>query len=195
MTEAGDQPYLAGVPRLETARLVLRAPHATDWPAFHAFMAEPRSAFLRDGEALADAKLWRSFCHILGTWVARGYGSFVLCEKGSEQPLGLVGPWHPIEAPEREIAWSIWVAEAEGKGYALEAARAALTHAYRDLGWKTAVSYIDADNVRSIALARRLGATLDAFAARPPGDDEAKPYDCLVFRHPAPEHPAPEARS
>ncbi len=42
------------------------------------------------------------------------------------------------------------------------------------------MSYIDPDNARSIALARRLGCTEDP-AAEPlyPGD--------MVFRHPAPE--------
>ena len=59
----------------------------------------------------------------------------------------------------------------EGHGFATEAARAARAHAYGTLGWPTAVSYVDADNHRSAALALRLGCTEDPArrAARPAG--------------------------
>ncbi len=70
----------------------------------------------------------------------------------------------------------------EGRGYAAEAARAARGYAYGTLGWKTAVSYVSAENHRSAALARRLGAREDL--------DAPSPGDGLVFRHPAPEAPA-----
>ena len=115
------------------------------------------------------------------SWVARGYGSFVITLKGSDTAVGLTGPWHPIEWPEREIGWTLWTDEAEGRGIAFEAASAARDHAFRDLGWDTAVSYIDVGNARSIALAERLGARLDPDAAFP-GDPP-----CLVYRHRRPE--------
>ena len=53
-------------------------------------------------------------------------------------------------------------------GAAAEAAAAVRDHARTHLGWKTAVSYIDLDNARSIALARRLGAAVreSDFVAR-----------------------------
>ena len=44
-------------------------------------------------------------------------------------------------------------------------------------GRSTVVSYIARDNARSIAVARRLGAAVDAAAATPGGND------CLVFRY------------
>jgi RimJ/RimL family protein N-acetyltransferase len=86
--------------------------------------------------------------------------------------------------PEKEIGWSVWAPEAEGKGLAFEAAQAARAWAYGTLGWTTAVSYIDPANARSIALARRLGATRDPEA---PLIDGYTPENTLVFRHPAPE--------
>ena len=132
-----------------------------------------------------EGKTWRAFCHLIGTWVARGYGSFIFTMKGNDQALGLTGPWHPIDWPEAELGWTVWSDAAEGKGLAFEAASAARAHAFDDLGWTTAVSYIDPANSRSIALAKRLGATLDANAATPPGNK-----DCLVFRHP---HPGAQA--
>jgi len=54
-------------------------------------------------------------------------------------------------------------------------------YAFDEIGLKTAVSYIDRDNKRSIKLAERLGAVLDP-KAKTPNDDP-----CLVYRHLRPE--------
>lgn len=171
---------LSGTPVLTTARLTLRAPVAADWPHFCAFALSERSVFVRVPD-IDEAKAWRAFGHVIGMWVLRGYGLFVFHETGHDTPLGMAGPWYPAAWPEREIGWSIWDEGAEGKGFAQEAARAALAHAFGPLGWTTAVSYVAPDNIRSAALARRLGAEEQAGAPHP-GD-----APCLVFRHSAPE--------
>lgn len=174
-------PHLADTPVLETARLTLRAPTMTDWERWVAFTADDRSRFVRGNEPMDLGKAWRAFAHVVGMWALRGYGSFVFCPKGSDDALGMTGPWHPMEWPERELGWTVWHADAEGKGYAFEAAGAARDFAFRDLGWQTAVSYIDPENVRSIALAERLGCTLDREAQTPWKDTQT-----IVYRHPAP---------
>ncbi|MEL6922286.1 MAG: GNAT family N-acetyltransferase, partial [Pseudomonadota bacterium] len=48
-----------------------------------------------------------------------------------------------------------------GNGFATEAAEAALRWAYETLGWETAISCIDPNNVGSQGVAKRLGATLE----------------------------------
>lgn len=58
------------------------------------------------------------------------------------------------------------------------------THAYHDHGWSTLVSYIDPENARSIALAKRLGCTLDAKARLPDLPDWE---GTLIYRHPKPK--------
>lgn len=171
---------LSGIPVITTERLVLRAPEAGDWPAFRDFLASDRGQYVRTG-AYDLSNTWRGFCHVIGHWVARGFGMFVWQAKGDATPLGMTGPWFPETWPEREIGWSVWNPAAEGKGMAFEAAEAARGFAYGQLGWTTAVSYVAEGNLRSAALARRLGAVVDRAAAsigEPP---------CLVFRHPAPE--------
>ena len=173
------KPELINTPVIETERLILRAPAIADWPAWRTFVGSDRARYI--GGPLDEAKAWRSFGHVVGMWVLRGYGSFVFTTRTSDAPLGMTGPWHPADWPERELGWTLWAPEAEGRGYAREAAEAARDHAFRDLGWDTAVSYIDPDNARSIALAERLGARRDMKAAYP-GD---KP--CYVYRHPKPE--------
>ena len=171
---------LADTPVLEAERLTLRAPRMADFDAWVDFSGSNRARYI--GGPLDLCKAWRAFAHIAGQWALRGYGSFIFCLKGSDAPLGMSGPWHPADWPEREIGWTVWDAAAEGKGFAFEAATAARAWAYDHLGWPTAVSYIDEDNARSIALAERLGATLDPDAALPAGHDGV-----LVYRHPSPE--------
>jgi RimJ/RimL family protein N-acetyltransferase len=171
---------LSPTPVLETERLTLRAPQGSDWPHWHSFMHSDRARFIGGGAGQKPADLWRAFGHVIGHWAMRDYGMFVFSFKGDDTPLGLAGPWCPEGWPEREIGWAAWSAAVEGKGLVAEAARAARRHAFGTLGWDTAVSYIDPDNARSIALAERLGATRDRTARMPHWD---KP--CLVYRHPA----------
>jgi len=169
--------------RIETDRLILRAPCMEDFEACAAFLATPRSKNIGAGN-MNSLDAWRVFSRIAGMWFLRGYGLFVVEDKATGKSLGAIGPWNPITWPEPELGWSIWDAEAEGKGIAFEAASAARDYAFNTLGWDTAVSYIDASNSRSIALAERLGATLDPEAATPDFDDSDEP--CLVYRHPKP---------
>jgi len=173
-------PTLVQTPVIRTERLTLRAPARQDWPLFNAFLASPRADYIRSA-GYDEMLAWRAFGHVIGHWVLRGFGSFVFTRAGDDTALGMTGPWFPAGWPEPEIGWTVWSPEAEGKGYAFEAANAARDHAFRDLGWDTAVSYIDPENARSIALAERLGAVRDHGAAHP-GDEP-----CLVYRHPRPE--------
>ena len=174
---------LADTPVLVTERLTLRAPAPRDVDAFVAFYGSERSRFT--GGPMDRRAAWHFFSAEIGHWVQRGFGMFAVTRTGDDAALGLVGHWQPVDWPEREVGWLMFEG-AEGHGYAAEAARACLDHAWRELGWETAVSYIDPANERSIALARRLGATRDATASGPARrDPSATPAQ--VWRHPAPE--------
>lgn len=164
---------LANTPVLTTDRLTLRAPVAADWPAF---AVSDRATYV--GGPMPRGVAWRAFCHIIGMWVARGYGSFVFHLRDNPAPLGHCGPWNPADWPEAEIGWCVWSPAHEGKGLVFEAVTAARRFAFETLGWATAVSYIDPANARSIVLAERLGAVLDRNAPQDPDDHD------LVYRHP-----------
>ena len=171
-------PTLADTPVLETERLILRAPQRGDYPAWAEFVSSDRARFI--GGPLDAGPAWRTMGHLTGHWVHRGFGMFIFSRKSApETPIGMTGPWFPEGWPEQEIGWSLWSA-AEGCGYAFEAACAARDYAFSDLGWPTAVSYINRNNNRSIALAARLGAVPDPDAATPDSSDD------LVYRHPTP---------
>ena len=165
-------------PTLHTERLTLVRPNPQHTAAFVDFYASPRAAargWLRDAEQ-AHA-FWGS---LNAHWDDRGFGWFVVIDKASDLPIGMCGPWESATMPEGEIAWSLWHDHVEGKGLAFEAATAARAFAFRDIGWTTAVSYIAYDNIRSAALARRLGAQEDGEWTTPHGNRVA------VWRHPHP---------
>jgi RimJ/RimL family protein N-acetyltransferase len=99
---------------------------------------------------------WRGMAMIAGHWTLRGFGMFVLQEKTTGAFLGRVGPWMPEGWVGFELGWGL-VRSAWGRGYALEAARAAGSWALQNVDTPELVSLIHADNARSQALARRLG--------------------------------------
>ena len=166
-------------PILETPRLRLVLPCADHLQAHVDFLASERAAARGWGALPHDA--WRSFAAILGHRILRGFGPFIAEAKDDGHVVGIFGPWHPGGQPEAEIKWSVWPAADEGKGLAHEAARAARAYAYRTLGWATSVSYINPDNLRSAALAIRLGAVLDRQWTTPRGTLVD------IWRHPGPE--------
>lgn len=171
---------LAGTPVTHTRRLLLRAPEPWDCAPYTAFMTSDRARFM--GGTTEPGRSWRSFAAILGHWVMRGFGLFTIVRADTDTAIGMAGPWFPETWPEHEIAWSIWDPALEGRGYAAEAAAAARDFAFAHLGWTTAVSYIDLENRRSIALAERVGATRDEGAATPPGNPGGGTIG--VWRHP-----------
>lgn len=95
--------------------------------------------------------------------------------RDKNQCLGQIEISQGPRFPEPELGWQLY-SEAEGKGFAFEAAIAMREWAFQERGLKTLVSYMDPDNARSIQLAERLGATVDEDARKQdPGD--------LVYRH------------
>ncbi len=143
---------------LHTDRLILRPFRADDLDAYAAMCADPEvMEFLSaTGDPLTRADAWRQMSMFLGHWQLRGYGTWAVEERATGAFVGRVGLHFPEGWPDRELGWTIarafW-----GKGYATEAARAAITHAFDALGWTHLVSLIHPDNRRSARLAERLG--------------------------------------
>lgn len=175
-------PHLAGTPVLETERLILRAFAPEDMEAGVRYLMDPRTVYM--GGPYKRHEAWEQCASLIGHWAIHGFGLFSIVLRETDQVIGDAALLRPSGYPENELGWGIWDEAQEGRGYAFEAAQAVRAHAYRDLGWSTLVSYVDPENGRSIALARRLGCWLDNEAQVPQLPDWE---GTLVFRHPAPE--------
>jgi RimJ/RimL family protein N-acetyltransferase len=170
---------LDGVPVLETQRLILRAPEPADFEPYARYFESPRARFT--GGPLTRELAFRSFGHMVGHWIIRGFGFFVTCLREGAQPIGMVGCHFPEGWPEREIGWAMWDPQWEGRGLAHEAALKVREFAYHTLNWPTAISLIDPQNARSEALAKAMGCTPDgSFRHERFGESR-------IWRHPAPE--------
>ncbi len=144
-------------PTLETPRLLLRPTAAEDLDGWTELMSDPETApFI--GGVQPRAACWRGMMTMAGSWACLGFGMFSLIDKASGRWIGRIGPWQPEGWPGTEVGWGL-VKAACGKGYAFEAATAAIDWAFEHLGWSEVIHCIDPDNIASIRLAERLGST------------------------------------
>ncbi len=155
--------HLSTAPMLTTERLILRGPERDDLPAFTRFMTSAPS-MLAQGETVTAEQAWFGFLTGIGHWHWHGFGFFVVVERLTGEPVGRVGLIKHSNWPDVELAWHLYEG-AEGNGYATEAAMAVKKWACEDLGLDTVCSYIDRGNMRSQAVAKRLGAVRDGTRA------------------------------
>jgi RimJ/RimL family protein N-acetyltransferase len=164
-------------PIITTERLVLRGPEPGDFDPIAGFYADaPRSTGF--GGPLDRTEAWRWFASMIGHWALHGYG-FWMADTLDGQTIGMVGIWGPEGWPEPELGWAMFE-NGEGKSYAFEAAQAIRAHAYGVLGFTTLSSNILPGNHRSVALAKRLGASLERTYENVSHGTE------MVYRHPSP---------
>ena len=159
-------------PTLETQRLILRPPAVEDFPRWAAFNEEEETVRFIGGVQRPPAT-WRIMMAMAGMWALTGEGMFSVIEKETGLWIGRIGPLHPYGWPGKEVGWSL-MAEAHGKGYALEAAVAAMGYAFDVLGWDDVIHSIDPDNVASQQLADRLGSINRGPGRLPPPFETAR---------------------
>jgi RimJ/RimL family protein N-acetyltransferase len=160
----------ARIPELETPRMRLRAPRIEDFSAYAAIATTERGVHI--GGPMSRKAAWLDFAQLVAGWTLRGHGVWSVERRADAELLGFVLIGFEPGDREPELGF-LFVAEAEGRGYASEAAGAARYFARDALGWDTIVSYVAPENARSIRLAERLG------AQREPQMVEG----ALVFRH------------
>lgn len=147
-------------PGIETERLILRQWRASDVAPNTAMLSDPLSGrfITPDRKPVTDPMNgWRNSAIMAGHWVLHGFGMFVVEEKSSGKFAGRVGPFFPPVWPGFEVGWGI-ANEFRGKGYAVEAARAAIDWSFATFEVEKIVHCIDRENTASQAVARRLGA-------------------------------------
>jgi len=156
---------------LRTERLLLRHWRDADLEPFAALNGDPETmrffpAPLTRAESDAFAE------HVRRRLEAEGWGLWAVEAPGVADFVGFVGLARPsFEAhftPAVEVGWRL-AREHWGKGYATEAARAAVAHGFGELGLDEIVSFTSRLNVPSIRVMERIGMTHD------PADDFEHP--------------------
>lgn len=147
------------VPHLQTERLMLREYRREDFGAFANHFANPVSSvhFARvDGHTA-----WRVFCSHAGLWLLDGAGWWAVEERQTGQLVGNVGAFFREDSTVMELGWNTYSAF-WGKGYAKEAAAAALSYAFEIRREPKVRALIVSGNEPSIRVAQRLGLVYEA---------------------------------
>ena len=146
-------------PTLTTERLTLRPFRADDLDPLLAVTTSPEvRGSLHVPDDYGRAQAWTSLVSLAGLWAVRGLGQWALEERGTGRFVGRAGLyWRPEpEWPGVEVGWTL-DPDAWGRGYATEAGARAVRYGFEELGEATLHSVILPGNVRSEAVARRLG--------------------------------------
>jgi RimJ/RimL family protein N-acetyltransferase len=149
-----------GIPILETERLRLRAFRESDIDDYAALNADPEvMRFL--GGPWDRGRAWRHLAFLLGHWQLGRPGMWAVELKETGAFVGMVGFAEPEGWPGFELAWRLarrwW-----GSGFATEAARAALDHAFTVLQKDRVISLILPENLASLRVAERIGESLQS---------------------------------
>jgi len=147
---------------LTTERLVLRPFEPSDAPAVHAACQDPgipRWTSVPSPYGVGDAE------HFVGTVVPGSWRDdtayhFAVVSRADGSLVGATGLVRlgRLHTPERQAELGYWTAkEHRGRGYTVEAARAVLRWAFRELGVERLEWHAEAGNEASRAVARKLG--------------------------------------
>jgi RimJ/RimL family protein N-acetyltransferase len=150
------------IPRLETERLLLREwNEARDFETYAEMCGDEEIMRYLGGKPFSRVEAWRHMAYMVGHWQLRGFGHWAVEEKATGEFVGRLGFLEPAGWPAFEIGWTL-AKSRWGRGYATEGAGRALEYAFLELGKPHVISLIHPDNAASIAVARRLGETLES---------------------------------
>ena len=148
-------------PTVETERLILRSYRLEDFPHAAVTWADPE-VVRYIGRPSTEEESWARFLRNAALWSMLGYGYWAATEKSTGRFIGDVGfadfkrDIEPSLKGVPEIGWVLarW---SHGRGYATEAARAALRWLTNALGPQRTVCIIDDRNAASVRVAEKCG--------------------------------------
>ncbi|MDY0748646.1 GNAT family N-acetyltransferase [Paucibacter sp. R3-3] len=166
------------IPSLHSQRLDLIPPDRSCESAYQRFYtdAEASAAY---GGPLSPAAAWSRLVYDVGCWHVQGFGVWALRRREDAAVIGVCGFWQGHGWP-RELTWWL-LPEARGQGYALEASRAAVEHAYAEFHWQAVQTYCADSNEPAKALIARLGGVQVSRQSFPDGEDR----NVYQFQRPA----------
>jgi len=143
---------------LETPRLRLRDLSLGDAPFILELVNEPawlRFIGDRGVRSLSDAREYLR-AGPLASYARNGFGLWLVEPAGGGEPLGICGLIRRDELLDVDLGFA-FLERHRGRGYALEAAHACLSHGFRGFGLRRIVAITDPENAPSIALLEKLG--------------------------------------
>ncbi|MEV4351025.1 GNAT family N-acetyltransferase [Actinoplanes sp. NPDC049596] len=146
---------------LETERLILRQWRDDDLDALAAMNADPDvMRYILDGSVLDRRESADRLERMRAVWARNGFGLFAVEGRDEGVLLGWAGLSVPNFLPEVlpavEIGWR-FAREHWGRGYATEAAAAALRFGFEDCGIERVISIRHPENERSRRVMDKLG--------------------------------------
>lgn len=159
---------------------MLRAWTPADRVPFAALNADPDVVrWVGDGTPLTRASSDDLVDRIEAHWRARGFGLWAVEERAAGAFVGFAGlavPWFlPAVLPAVEVGWRL-ARGAWGRGYATEAGRAALGHAFGDLELAEVIATIFPANLPSVRVAEKLGMGFTGLRLHPAARREIAIY-------------------
>lgn len=152
---------IRSVPTINTSRLALRSMRPEDFDRYAEIWAMPEVVRNITGEPRDRRRAWEAFLRNAGHWQMTGFGQWAVIEQSSRVMIGQVGFFFGSTAVDEDFdlypnaGWML-VPEAQGRGYAVEAARAAHEWFDRVIPGKL-VAQVAAVNTSSLKLAAQLG--------------------------------------
>jgi len=141
---------------LTTERLELRPSELRDLPAVHALWTDADvRRFLFDDREIASSEAEDFLKASVRNFAEHGYGIWLVFEKARPDLAGFAGLLRG-ENGAANLVYGIHP-ELTGRGYATEAARAVLRHAFANIGLTRIAADVDEPNVASIRVLEKLG--------------------------------------
>lgn len=157
------------VPRIETTRLILRGHQPSDLERSAEMWSDPEVVRYVGGKRFNREEVWARLLRYVGHWAWMGYGYWVLEDKATGQFVGEAGfanykrDMQPSVSGLPELGW-VLARTFHGKGFATEAARAALCWGVQNLQARPIVCIIAPENQRSVHVAQKCGFRLSQQA-------------------------------
>lgn len=150
------------IPEIETDRLILRGHRTSDFEDCLTLWTDPDVTRFIGGKPCTPEEVWTKILRNVGHWALLGFGYWAVQEKATGRFLGEVGfaDFRRVIEPSLkdipEIGW-VMLPSSHGKGYATEAAKAAIAWAEGHFGPVRTACIIAPENEPSIRVAEKCG--------------------------------------
>ncbi len=157
---------------LETSRLIIREAEIGDAPFFYELL-NSRGWLDNIGDrnihSLADAELFIVDKYLV-SYSTNGFGFWVVCLKDDNRAIGMAGFAKRPHLEYADLGYA-FLPDFQQKGFAREAAEAALKYGREDLKFEKIIAIVLANNSPSVNLLKKLGFVYDKAIVHDTGDE------------------------